>query len=87
MTKLTKLVKRFLSEPSELRFSEVYSLLNAFGYQEIRSSGSHHIFRNAQGQNLVVPKTGGKMVKRTYIKQIVYFLELEKWYAEHQDET
>ncbi len=85
MTKLLKLIERFLSEPPEIKFLEVNTLLEAFGFREIRSTGSHHIFRNDQGQNLVVPKTGGKMVKRTYIKQIIRLLDLEIWYAEHKN--
>ncbi len=85
MTKLLKLVERLLAEPPEIKFSDINTLLKAFGFREIRSTGSHHIFRNDQGQNQVVPKTGGKMVKRTYIKQIIRVLDLEIWYAEHKN--
>ncbi|WP_083625854.1 type II toxin-antitoxin system HicA family toxin [Planktothrix serta] len=85
MTKLLKLVERLLAEPPEIQFSDINTLLEAFGFREIRSTGSHHIFRNDQGQNLVVPKTGGKMVKRTYIKQIIRLLDLEIWYAKHKN--
>ncbi|CUR31145.1 hypothetical protein PL9214290736 [Planktothrix tepida PCC 9214] len=30
-------------------------------------------------------KTGGKMVKRTYIKQIIRLLDLEIWYAKYKN--
>jgi len=85
MAKLIKLVKRFLGEPSEVRFDDVRSLLKAFGFEEVRSSGSHHIFRNPQGQMEIIPKSGGKMVKSTYVKKIVRLLNLEDWYAENKD--
>lgn len=63
--KLLKLVELFLSEPVEVRFEEVRALLNAFGFEEVRSKGSHHIFRNSEGQTQVVPKKSGQRVKRT----------------------
>jgi len=40
--------------------------LEAFGYQEIRAKGSHHAFENDQGEVIIIPKKGGKKVKRTY---------------------
>ncbi|NJL22676.1 MAG: type II toxin-antitoxin system HicA family toxin [Leptolyngbyaceae cyanobacterium SM1_3_5] len=85
--KLIKLVERFLSEPPEVRFEEVRSVLEAFGFVEVRSSGSHHTFRNSSGQIIVVPKSGGKMVKRTYVKEIVRLLNLGEWYANQKDKS
>lgn len=85
MSRLRKLVNRFLSEPPEVRFDDVYFLLKAFGFEEIRSKGSHHIFRNADGLKITVPKKGGKMVKGTYVKQIVQLLNLAEWTDESAD--
>lgn len=84
--KLIKLVRRFLSEPAEVRFEEVRQLLEAFGFSEARSKGSHHTFRNSEGLKITVPKKGGKMVKGTYIKQIVVLLKLEEWSDESEDQ-
>ncbi|MCY6493044.1 type II toxin-antitoxin system HicA family toxin [Leptolyngbya sp. GGD] len=85
--KTLKLVELFLSEPVEVRFKEVRDLLNAFGFEEVRSKGSHHIFRNSKGQTQIVPKKGGQKVKRTYVREIVDRLNLEEWYANQQDES
>lgn len=85
MSRLRKLVNRFLSEPPEVRFDDVYFLLKAFGFEEIRSKGSHHIFRNADGLKITVPKKGGKMVKGIYVKQIVQLLNLAEWTDESAD--
>ncbi|MEB3230502.1 MAG: type II toxin-antitoxin system HicA family toxin [Leptolyngbyaceae bacterium] len=85
MSRLRKLVNRFLSEPPEVRFDEVYFLLKAFGFEEKRSRGSHHIFRNSDGLKITVPKKGGKMVKRIYVKQIVQLLNLTEWNDESAD--
>lgn len=85
--KLIKLVELFLSEPVELRFEEVRALLNAFNFEEVRSKGSHHTFRDSEGRTITVPKKGGQKVKRTYIREIVSLLNLEEWYANQQEES
>ncbi len=52
-------------------------ILESFGYVEVRSRGSHHSFENMDGNVIVIPKKGGKLVKRTYIEQIITLLDLE----------
>ena len=84
MSKLSKLVAKFLSNPPEVRFEEVRYVLEAFSFDEVRSTGSHHIFRNKQGVKITVPKKGGQKVKGVYVKQIVELLDLEDW-AHEQD--
>lgn len=79
MSKLSKLVAKFLASPPAVRFSEVRSLLESFGYTEVRSKGSHHTFENVTGEVIVIPKKGGKRVSRTYVKLIVQLLDLENW--------
>jgi predicted RNA binding protein YcfA (HicA-like mRNA interferase family) len=85
MSKLSKLVKQFLSNPSDVRFEEVGYILRAFGFEEVRSKGSHHIFRNSDGRKLTVPKKDGQRVKRVYIKQVVDLLELQQWSNKQED--
>jgi len=79
MSKIAKLIKRLLSRPPEARFEEINYVLKAFGYQEVRIKGSHHVFENDEGDIIVVPKKGGKKVKRTYIEEIIKLLDLENW--------
>jgi predicted RNA binding protein YcfA (HicA-like mRNA interferase family) len=83
MSKLAKLIQQFLREPPEIHYDDVYYVLNAFGFKEVSSKGSHHTFRNDQGVKITVPKKGGKMVKRTYLKQIIVLLKLEEWTDEN----
>ncbi len=52
MTKLNKLIEKFLANPPEARFEEVQYVLEAFGFEEKRSKGSHHIFADYQGRML-----------------------------------
>jgi predicted RNA binding protein YcfA (HicA-like mRNA interferase family) len=47
-------------------------------FEEKRSKGSHHTFRNAAGLKITVPKKGGKMVKGVYVQQIVSLLNLDE---------
>ncbi len=76
MGKLEKLIQQFLNYPPEVRFEDVRYLLEAFGFVEIRSKGSHHSFRNEIGQKVVIPKKGGQKVKGIYVKLIVDLLDL-----------
>jgi predicted RNA binding protein YcfA (HicA-like mRNA interferase family) len=54
-------------------------LLEAFGFQEKSSKGSHHSFRDLEGRKVTVPKKGGQKVKRVYVQQIIELLSLEEW--------
>ena len=83
MSKLNKLIQKFLARPAEVRFEDVCYTLGAFGYVEVRSRGSHHSFENAEGNVIVIPKKGGKLVKRTYVEQIIRLLNLEN----HKDDN
>jgi predicted RNA binding protein YcfA (HicA-like mRNA interferase family) len=76
--KLEKLIEQFLREPPEVKFSDVRYLLESFGLEERRSRGSHHTFRNVEGLKITIPKTGGRMVKGVYVRQIVKLLNLEE---------
>ncbi|MBW4646565.1 MAG: type II toxin-antitoxin system HicA family toxin [Goleter apudmare HA4340-LM2] len=83
MSKLKKLVEQFLKQPSEVRFQDVCYLLEAFGFEEKKSRGSHHSFRDSQGRKITVPKTGGQKVKGVYVQQIIALLNLEEWINEN----
>jgi predicted RNA binding protein YcfA (HicA-like mRNA interferase family) len=76
MGKLDKLIQEFLNNPPEVRFEDVRYLLEAFGFIEVRSRGSHHSFRNESGQKVVIPKKSGQKVKGIYVKLIVNLLDL-----------
>ena len=79
MSKLSRLVEQFLSNPPEARFEDVQYVLEAFGFEEKRSKGSHHTFADTQGRVLTISKKGGQKVKRAYIKRVVELLNLEEW--------
>ena len=82
MSKIAKLIKYLLSRPPEARFEDIVYVLKIFGYKEVRAKGSHHVFENDRGEIIIVPKKGGKKVKRTYIEAIIKLLDLENWQNE-----
>ncbi|MGK7924354.1 MAG: type II toxin-antitoxin system HicA family toxin [Spirulina sp.] len=79
MGKLSKLIQAFLARPPEVRFDDIRYVLETFGYQEVRSRGSHHAFENEEGDVIIIPKKGGKKVKRTYVEATIKLLDLENW--------
>jgi predicted RNA binding protein YcfA (HicA-like mRNA interferase family) len=85
MKKMDKLIKFLLSTPVDASFDDVKRLLEALDFEEVRSSGSHHIFRHLDGRMQIIPKKGGKKVKQVYIKQIIKLLSLEDYEQEEQD--
>ena len=78
MSKIEKLIEQFLRDPPGVEFSDVRYLLESFGFEERRSRGSHHTFRNPDGLKITVPKKGGRMVKGVYVRQIIKLLDLEE---------
>lgn len=87
MTQLQKLIKFFLSYPTEARFEDVKRLSTAFDFEEVRSSGSHHTFGHEDGRTQIVPKQGGKKVGKVYIKQIIKLLRLEDLDEQEEEEN
>ena len=83
MSKIAKIIKYLLARPPEARFEKISYVLKYFGYREVRIKGSHNIFENDEGDVIVVPKKGGKKVKRTYIEAVIKLLDLQNW----QDDT
>ncbi len=78
MGQLEKLIEKMRRLPPEMRYEEVARVLEAHGFKEVRSSGSHHVFRHPDGRMQIVPKHKGQVVKTTYLRQVHKLLELEE---------
>ncbi len=81
MTKQDKLIKRLLSKPKNFRYSELTSLLNQFGYRELKTgktSGSRRVFMNEKSKHIIrLHKPHPKNILKMY--QIDYLIqELKK---------
>jgi predicted RNA binding protein YcfA (HicA-like mRNA interferase family) len=72
-----KLLRKALTTPNNLRFSEMVNLAEAFGFRLSRTSGSHHIFSHAAIRELVnLQEVRGKA--KAY--QVGQFLQLVEKY-------
>ncbi|WP_409370323.1 type II toxin-antitoxin system HicA family toxin [Lysinibacillus sp. 38-6] len=50
MAKIEKIIEKMKNQPKGITFAEIKKVLEHNGYSEIRIRGSHHHFRNEQGQ-------------------------------------
>lgn len=68
MTRKEKLIKRFLSKPTDFTWEELDRMLRGFGYQKQRAgktSGSRVAFMNPGTKHIIrLHKPHGKAVKR-----------------------
>ena len=84
MSKFCKLIEAMLRLPPEVRFDDVRTLLERFGWTLDRQTGSHAIFSPPDGGfPETVPLKGGQMVKKTYLAKLTHRLELKDYYEEH----
>lgn len=75
MMKKRKLLAQAVSGSKNIRFSDMVSLIEAFGFHLSRVSGSHHIFVHPQVPELVnLQEVGGK-AKPYQIRQFLRLVE------------
>ena len=77
MTRRDKLVDRIRAQPTEADFEDVEVLLKAYGWTIDRQRGSHVIFVKHGERPIVVPKLGGRKVKRVYLVELCERLGLD----------
>lgn len=76
MTKIQKLVKKFLSVPQDLSWEEFSKVLNHFGYYELprkgKTGGSRRKFINEKKDVIIAHKPHlQNVVKRYIIEQVI----------------
>ena len=70
-----KLLKKVLSGSRNVRFSDLVSLVEAFGFRLSRVSGSHHIFVHPEVPELVNLQDVGGQAKPYQIQQWLRLVE------------
>lgn len=81
MGQFEKLIEQFLKKPTEVSFTDVTKILEAFGYEERQSgTGSHRAFTKQGHLPKIVPTVKGRRVKKRYVEMIIENLGLEEWY-------
>lgn len=61
-----KLVDKMIRQPNGIKYIEVAKVLNAHGYELVRSKGSHRHFRNNQGDIITIKEENP--LKAVYVK-------------------
>lgn len=59
-----------------IHFRKLAQLANAKGWIEIRCVGSHHVFRNKQGNTIVIPNHGSQVIVRPLLRKILRDMEV-----------
>ena len=77
MSKRDKLRQRLRNNPKGVRFSDLETLLLAFGFVLVRVSGSHHIFQYNDGkvESILVLPIHGNRVKTPYVRDAIELLD------------
>ena len=73
--KRRKLLQKALSSPKNVRFSEMVTLAEAFGFRLSRVKGSHHIFVHPQVRELVNLQDVEGKAKPYQIRQFLRLVE------------
>ena len=60
-----------------LTAKEAISLIESRGFSFIRQSGSHKLYKNAEGKRINIPFHGDKILHPKYIKEIYKMLNLQ----------
>jgi predicted RNA binding protein YcfA (HicA-like mRNA interferase family) len=72
---IRKLLQKVLNNPRNIRFREMVTLVEAFGFRLSRVKGSHHIFAHPQVQELVNLQEVRGQAKPYQVRQFLKLVE------------
>jgi len=73
--KKQKILQKVLNNPKNVRFLEVKSIVEAFGFKLSRISGSHHIFTHSNLSEIVNLQNVNGRAKSYQVKQFLRLVE------------
>jgi hypothetical protein len=73
--KKRKLLKKALTNPRNMRFKEMVTLLEAFGFRLSRVKGSHHIFVHPRVRELINIQDIDGQAKPYQVRQFLQLVE------------
>ena len=71
MPSVEKLVLKMQNQPNGVILQEAEKVLKAYGYERVRQSSSHFLYRNKIGKITGLAVHGKGKVKQTYIEDIL----------------
>lgn len=69
MAVIDKLIEKMKTRPNGIRFEEAAKVLKHSGYEQVRVRGSHHHFRNGDGDLTTIQY--GNPIKQSYVKDVL----------------
>ena len=70
-----KLLLLILDNPRNVRFADLTRVVEGFGFRLDRVSGSHHIYKRADVEQLINLQNVGGMAKNYQVKQFLEIVE------------
>ena len=70
-----KLLRKVLASPTNIRFDDMRGLVEAFGFQLVCTSGSHHLFSHPEVKELVNMQEVDGEAKPYQIRQFLRLVE------------
>jgi predicted RNA binding protein YcfA (HicA-like mRNA interferase family) len=70
-----RLLQKTLASPQNVRFGDMVTLVQAFGFELARTSGSHHIFAHPDIPELVNLQDANGQAKPYQIRQFLRLIE------------
>lgn len=64
-----KIINKMKRHPSGIRYNEASKVLESYGYELVRSRGSHRHFRNKQGDVITIKEENP--LKAVYVKDVL----------------
>ena len=64
-----KIIEKMERQPNGVRYNEISKVLNKYGYELVRSKGSHRHFRNNQGDVITIKEE--TPLKAVYVKDVL----------------
>ena len=75
MVKKQKLLKKILNNTKDVSFSDMVKIVEEFGFEIGRISGSHHIFSHSALSEIVNLQNVGGKAKSYQVKQFIALIE------------
>ena len=86
MTKKRKLLAKILNSQKNVAFNDMVTLIEAFGFQQSRVSGSHYIFEHSNIPELVNLQNLQGQAKPYQIRQFLTLVEQHNLMLENTEE-
>lgn len=75
MSKREKLRRKLRNNPVGIKFSQLETLLLRYGFEKVRTQGSHHIFQNDEVEVTIIIPVHRNAVKEQYVRDAVDLIE------------